>query len=47
MDVNLLRVVVTLLSFAAFIGICAYAIHPRNRGHFEEAARLPADEDGQ
>jgi cytochrome c oxidase cbb3-type subunit 4 len=46
MDVNLLREVVTVLSFAAFLGILAFAMHPRNRKRFEEAARVPFDEDG-
>ena len=45
--INLLREAVTVLSFAAFIGIVAYAVNPRNRARFEEAARLPADEDGK
>ena len=44
MDVNLLRIAVTVLSFAAFIGIVAYAMHPRNRERFEAAGRLPDDE---
>ena len=45
MDVNLLRIAVTVLSFAAFSGIVAYAIHPGNRRRFEEAARVPLDDD--
>jgi cytochrome c oxidase cbb3-type subunit IV len=47
MDVNLLREVVTVLSFAAFIGVVAYAMSPRNAKRFDEAARLPADEQGK
>ena len=47
MDINLLREVVTVLSFLAFVGIVAYALNPRNRGRFEEAGRLPADEEGK
>lgn len=46
MDINLLREAVTVLSFAAFLGIVAYAVHPRMRRHFEEAARVPLDDDG-
>lgn len=45
MDINLLREAVTVLSFMTFLGITAYAVHPRNRQRFEEAARLPLDED--
>ncbi len=41
MDVNELRVVVTLLSFAAFVGIVAWAWSRRNAARFDEAARLP------
>ncbi len=44
MDINLLREVVTVLSFASFVGIVAWALHPGNRERFEEAARLPLDE---
>ncbi len=46
MDINLLREAVTVLSFAAFLGIVAYAVHPGNRKRFEEAARLALDDDG-
>lgn len=45
MDVNLLREIVTVLSFAAFIGVVAYAVNPHNARRFEEAARLPLEED--
>jgi len=45
MDINDLRVVVTLLSFAAFAGIVGWAWSRRNHAAFEEAAMLPfADE---
>jgi len=47
MDINLLREVVTVLSFLGFMGIVAFAVNPRNRVRFEEAARLPADEEGR
>ena len=45
MDVNTLRIAVTLLTFAAFIGIVRWAWSPRNRVDFDEAARLPLMED--
>jgi cytochrome c oxidase cbb3-type subunit 4 len=44
MDINLLREAVTVLSFASFVGIVAYAVHPANRERFEEAARMPLDD---
>ena len=48
MDINLMREIVTVLSFAAFMGIVVYAIHPRNGERFDRAARLPfEEEDGQ
>ncbi len=47
MDINLLREIVTVLSFTAFLGIVVYAVHPRNRARFDEAARLPVDEEGK
>jgi cytochrome c oxidase cbb3-type subunit 4 len=45
MDINDLRIVVTLLSFAAFAGIVVWAWSRRNSAAFQEAAMLPfADE---
>jgi cbb3-type cytochrome oxidase subunit 3 len=41
MDMNLLREAVTVLSFAGFLGIVAYALKPGNKEQFEEAARVP------
>jgi cytochrome c oxidase cbb3-type subunit 4 len=47
MDVNLLRIAVTLLSLAAFIGIAVWAWRRDNRARFAEAARLPfVDDEG-
>jgi cytochrome c oxidase cbb3-type subunit 4 len=45
MDINLLREAVTVLSFGSFVGIVAYAVHPGNKERFEQAARLPLDDD--
>ena len=45
MDMNLIRVVVTVASFLAFVSIVAWAFTPRARKGFEEAARLPFEED--
>ena len=48
MDINDVRVLFTLLSFAAFIGIVVWTWSRRNRAGFEEAAELPfADESSQ
>ena len=44
MDVNLLRIMVTVASFAAFLGIVAFALWPGNRERFREAARVPLDD---
>ncbi|MES3015347.1 MAG: CcoQ/FixQ family Cbb3-type cytochrome c oxidase assembly chaperone [Pseudomonadota bacterium] len=41
MDVNILRIAVTVLSFAAFIGILVFAVSRRNAAGFAEAAQLP------
>ena len=46
MDINLVREVVTVASFAAFAGIVAWVVSPRNNERFEEAARQPLEEDG-
>lgn len=45
MDMNLIRAIVTVASFIAFLAIVAWALDPRNRKGFEEAARLPLDEE--
>jgi len=47
MDVNVVREVVTVVSFAAFVVIVAWAVYPGNKRRFDEAARLPFDEEGQ
>ena len=41
MDVNTLRIVVTVLGLVAFVGIVAWAWSRRRRKAFDEAARLP------
>ena len=45
MDVNDLRIAVTLMSFACFGGIVAWALARKNRARFEEAAHLPFAEE--
>jgi cytochrome c oxidase cbb3-type subunit IV len=46
MDVNVLRIGVTLLSLALFVGIVVWAWSRRNQAAFDEAAQLPFVEDG-
>ena len=41
MDVNDLRIAVTLLSLLAFLGVLAWVGLARNRARFDDAARLP------
>lgn len=44
-DINTARVVVTLLSFAMFIGIMVWAYSSKNASEFDEAGKLPFDQD--
>jgi len=41
MGVDELRILVTLLSFVAFLGIVRWALSARNRAAFDEAQQLP------
>lgn len=41
MDINTLRSLVTVVSLLVFLGIVAWAWSRRNRERFDEAARLP------
>lgn len=45
MDINDLRTVTTMLLFFAFIGIVGWTYSAKRKGVYEEAARLPLDED--
>ena len=45
MDINTLRIAATLVSFATFLGIAAWAYARRNRAGFDEAARIPFEQD--
>ncbi len=45
MDVNDLRSVATVVCFVIFIGIVVWTYSRRNREDFEEAAKLPFDQD--
>lgn len=41
MDINTLRAIVTVVSLVTFLGIVMWAWSRRNRERFDEAARLP------
>jgi cytochrome c oxidase cbb3-type subunit IV len=45
LDINTLRSLATVLSFITFIGIIVWAYSRRNAADFEEAARLPFEQD--
>jgi cytochrome c oxidase cbb3-type subunit 4 len=47
MDINTIRIAITLLSLAAFLCIVAWAMSPAKRQEFEEAARLPLIDDDE
>ena len=46
-DIQLMREAVTVVSFLAFIGIVAWAYSDRNGKRFDEAARLPLEDDSE
>ena len=47
MDVNDLRIAITVVSLLTFLGLLAWVLSARNRSRFEEAAQLPfAGKDG-
>jgi cytochrome c oxidase cbb3-type subunit 4 len=45
MDVTTLRIAATLASFATFVGILLWACSRRNDRAFDEASRLPFEQD--
>lgn len=45
MDINTLRSISTVLALIVFVGIAAWAWLKRNQAGFDEAARLPFDQD--
>jgi cytochrome c oxidase cbb3-type subunit IV len=44
-DINTARAVITVLAFASFLGIAWWAYSGARRRRFEDAARLPLDDD--
>jgi len=45
MDINDLRSIVTVVAFAAFIAIVLWAYSGSSKAAFDQAARLPFDEE--
>lgn len=46
MDQGVVQSFITLLTFAVFIGICAWAYRPGNASRFDDDAQIPfADDD--
>jgi cytochrome c oxidase cbb3-type subunit 4 len=45
MDINTLRALVTVTSFAVFVGIVVWAWRRRNTQDFRQAANLPFEEE--
>ena len=45
MDITTMRVTATVISFITFIGIMVWAFSRSNAKRFEEAARLPFEQD--
>ncbi|TSE34909.1 cbb3-type cytochrome oxidase subunit 3 [Tepidimonas charontis] len=45
MDINDLRVIVTVVSLVTFVGIWVWAWSRKNKARFDEAARLPFQSD--
>jgi cytochrome c oxidase cbb3-type subunit 4 len=45
MDVNDLRIAVTVLSLLVFLGLLGWVLQARHRAAFEVAARLPLDDE--
>ncbi|MDR6855780.1 cytochrome c oxidase cbb3-type subunit 4 [Variovorax guangxiensis] len=45
MDITTLRILATLASFVTFIGILAWAFSRRRAKAFEDAGRLPFEQD--
>lgn len=45
MEINAIRALVTVVSFVTFLLIVAWAMRAANAKRFDEAARLPLEED--
>ena len=45
MDINDVRMIVTVITFAAFVGIVLWACSGKRKAAFEDAAQLPFGDD--
>ena len=45
LDINILRSIATVVSFITFIGIVVWAYSRRNAADFEQASKLPFEQD--
>jgi cytochrome c oxidase cbb3-type subunit 4 len=45
MDPGVLRGIGTLVLMLSFVALCIWAYSPRQKSRFDQAARLPLDED--
>ncbi len=45
MDINSVRILITVVSFAVFVAIIAWAMSPSNRARFDRDALIPLNED--
>ncbi len=45
MEINTLRIVIMLTLFVSFIGVCVWAWSKKRKTAFDEASRLPLEED--
>jgi cytochrome c oxidase cbb3-type subunit 4 len=45
MDIDLIRGILTAVTFFAFIGICVWAYSARRKSDFDASAALPLEED--
>ncbi|MFN4005219.1 MAG: cbb3-type cytochrome oxidase subunit 3 [Hylemonella sp.] len=45
MDINMLRSIVTVAALVCFVGIVWWAWSARNKADFDQAARLPFEQD--
>ena len=45
MEINLLRSIITVVFFVLFVAIVIWAYSDRSKAAFDQAARLPFDED--
>lgn len=45
MDINILRSITMIIGLVAFIGIMIWAWSAKNKERFEEAAKLPFEQD--